>query len=88
MYTHYLPQGVKVGDPKPNYLTVGTYPQTNALAMLKATAAGAHTSTIDLSGGAIAYVAKGRPTSVYVARPGEDVLVRCSTPRPPTRRSS
>jgi hypothetical protein len=80
IYVRYLPHGISVGDPKPNYLTVGTYPQTNALAALKATAASAHSPTIELSDGAIAYVAKNRPTSVYVARPGEDVLVEVFDP--------
>ncbi len=80
IYIRYLPQGVSVGDPKPNYLTVGTYPQANALTTLQATARAAHAETITLTRGAIAYVAKNRPTSVYVARPGEDVLVEVFDP--------
>jgi hypothetical protein len=80
IYVRYLPRGVSVGDLKPNYLTVGTYPQANALPRLKASAANTHSATINLANGAFAYVVKNRPTSVYVARTGEDLLVEVFDP--------
>src|SRR4051794_6955339 len=31
-YIRYLPKGVKAGDPRPQYLTVGSYPNSDAAA--------------------------------------------------------
>jgi hypothetical protein len=80
IYVRYLPNGVKVGDQKPDYLTVGTYPQTNPLATLKAAAATTKAETIKLSGGAVASIDKAKPTSVYVARPGDAFQVEVYDP--------
>jgi hypothetical protein len=81
IYIRYLPQGVKIGDPRADYLTVGTYPQTNGVAALKSLAAKAKAQTIPLAGGAVAWIAKSK-TSVYVARSGEDLLVEVFDPSP------
>jgi len=70
VYIRYLPRGTKIGDPKPNYLTVGTYPQAKAFATLKATAKKQGAPTIELRGGGLAFADKERPTSVYLAYPG------------------
>ena len=35
VFVRYLPAGTGLGDPRPNFLTVGTYPKRNALASLK-----------------------------------------------------
>lgn len=80
IYIRYLPAGVKVGDQRPNYLTVGTYPQTGALAVLQAGAAKTHAETIKLSGGGLASIDKNKPTSVYVAFPGQDLQVEVFDP--------
>jgi hypothetical protein len=34
VYVRYLPAGVKIGDPRPQFLTVGTYPRAIAFAEL------------------------------------------------------
>jgi hypothetical protein len=82
IYVRYLPPGVKVGDARPDYLTVGTYPQTGALAKLKAAAAKTHAETIDLAGGGFASIDKSKPTSVYVAYPKVNLQIEAYDPKP------
>jgi len=80
VYIRYLPAGVRVGDPNPRYLTVGTYPQKGALAILKATAAKNHVPTIAVDNSGLAFVDKKSPTSVYVAYPNADLQVEVFDP--------
>jgi hypothetical protein len=82
VYVRYLPQGVKVGDRRPSYLTIGSYPQKEALATLKATAAKNGTATIAVAGGGLALVDEKHPTSAYVAYAGVDVQVEVYAARP------
>jgi hypothetical protein len=82
VYIRYLPQGVAVGDRRPAYLTIGTYPQKGALEILKSTAGKNHVATLDVAGGGLAFVDKKRPTSVYVAYPDVDVQVEVYDPAP------
>jgi hypothetical protein len=78
IYVRYLPAGVKVGVARPEFLTVGTYPQTHALAVLKAAAAKG-SETIELEGGGLARIDE-KPTSIYLAYPGEDLVVEVYDP--------
>ena len=80
VYIRYLPRGTKIGDPKPNYLTVGTYPQAKAFATLKATAKKQGVPTIALRGGGLAFADKERPTSVYLAYPGSPFQIEVYHP--------
>jgi hypothetical protein len=82
VYIRYLPDGVRVGDRRPEYLTVGTYPQKGALGILKTTAAKNGVKTIDVGEGALAFVDKKHPTSVYVAYPGSDFQIEVYDPAP------
>jgi hypothetical protein len=82
VYIRYLPPGVKIGNRKPNYLTVATYPQPHALATLRAAAKKQGVQTIHLAGGGLAFQYKGRPTSVYVAYPGLDYQIEVFDPSP------
>src|SRR5437763_9525718 len=82
VYIRYLPSGVKLGDPHPNYLTVGTYPQKNAFATLRATAKKQGVKTIHVAGGGLAFQYKGRPTSVYLAYPRSDYQIEVFDPSP------
>ena len=75
-----LPAGVHVGNQSPDYLTIGTYPQKGALAILKATAAKNHVPTMTVAGGGVAFVDAKHPTSVYVAFPNENVQVEVYDP--------
>jgi hypothetical protein len=82
VYIRYLPPGVSVGHSSPRYLTVGTYPQRNALDTLKARAAKLKVTTIKVAGGGLAYIDKNRPTSAYIAYPDLDLQVEVYTPDP------
>ena len=82
IYIRYLPAGVQVGDQRPDYLTVGTYPQADAMATLEKTAAKTHAETIELSSGGLASIDKTKPTSVYVAYPGVDLQIEVYDPSP------
>jgi len=75
VYIRYLPRGASVGDRQPRYLTIGTYPQKGALAILRSTAARNHVATLRLGGGGLAMVDERHPTSVYVAYPGVDLQI-------------
>jgi hypothetical protein len=80
VYVRYLPRGVQVGVARPDYLTIGTYPQKGALAILKATAAKNHVATISVAGGGTAFVDTSHPTSVYVAYPNVDLQIEIYDP--------
>jgi hypothetical protein len=82
VYVRYLSQGTSVGDPRPNYLTIGTYPQTGALEILKATAAKNQVPTMSVENGGVAFVDKKHPTSVYIAYPNSDFQIEVYDPTP------
>jgi hypothetical protein len=82
IYIRYLPPGVRVGDRRSNYLTIGTYPQKGAFEILKATAARNHVGTMKLENGGVAFLDKNHPTSVYIAYPGPDLQIEVYDPAP------
>jgi hypothetical protein len=82
IYVRYLPQGISVGDRRPNYLTIGTYPQKGALKILKATAAKNQVPTMNVDNGGLAFVDKKHPTSVYIAYPSADFQIEVYDPAP------
>jgi hypothetical protein len=82
VYVRYLPRGVRVGDPRADFVTVATYPQPNAVETLRASAAKIRATTIDLPGGGLAYIDTKRPTSAYLAFPDAGVQVEVYTPDP------
>lgn len=84
IYIRYLPPGADIGDPRPNYLTVGTYPQEDAFETLQQTVRAQGVSPIELPGGGLAFQDKNRPTSVYLAYPGSDYQVEVYAPSPGT----
>jgi hypothetical protein len=82
VYIRYLPPGVKLGNRNPNYLTVGTYPQRDALATLRVAAKKQGARTIHLAGGGLAFQYKGRAKSVYLAYPASDYEIEVFDPSP------
>jgi hypothetical protein len=82
IYIRYLPPGAELGSPNPDYLTVGTYPQPDALATLRATASKQGARMIRLAGAGVAFQHKTHPTSVYLAYPGSDVQIEVYDPIP------
>lgn len=79
VWVRYLPDGVAVGDGGARYLTVGTYPQPDALAELRRAAAASGSPTFAVEGGT-AYVDPRRPDSVYVAYRDSGVQVEVYHP--------
>jgi hypothetical protein len=69
-----------VGDPSPNFLTVGTYPSLSAYTNLRSYANHADAATTRIANGGLAVTIPGSPTSVYFAYPHQDVQVEVYDP--------
>jgi hypothetical protein len=69
VYIRYLPEGVEVGDRRPRYLTVGTYPQADAYRAVREAAKQPETVSRRASGGALIVYDRRRPRSVYFTFP-------------------
>jgi len=82
IFVRYLNDGGEVGDPRPRFTTVATYPVPAALAALRKEAAGPDAITRTLPGGGLAYLNADQPTSVYLAWPGSDYEVEVFDPSP------
>jgi len=82
VWIRYLDSGAKLGDRRPDYLTVGTYPRSDALAAAKAAAEGDRSRSAELSDGGLMLWNLDRPESVYAAGPGSDLLVEVYSPDP------
>jgi hypothetical protein len=80
IYLRYLPPGAKVGAKEP-YLTVGTYPVSNAQGLIAKGAAHSGSVRVPFSGGAAYYSAKD-PHSVYLAFTGANYEVEVFDPSP------
>ena len=77
VFVRYLPNGVEIGDRRASFLTVATYPVTNAVAALRNAAARGGVG-IEIESGGFAYYDRSKPTSVYFATrrtPGYEVEV-------------
>lgn len=74
-FVRYLPAGVRVGDKRPHFTTVATYPMRRAYAVTikKAKRQGGEPRNAPRGGQAISY--PQLPKSVYLVYPGEDQLV-------------
>jgi hypothetical protein len=81
-YLRYLPPGTEVGDPRPTFLTVGTYPIPNAQAALKRTAEEDGARLQRLGDGAVVLPNPASAGSVYLAFPHEDLEIEVYDPRP------
>lgn len=80
IYIRYLPKDVALGDPRPNFLTVGTYPQANAFAALQRAAKQPGALVTDLPDGGLMVSQKDTPTSVFFATPESSVIVEVFDP--------
>lgn len=79
IFIRYLPAEVQVGDSRPDYLTVATYPYRDAYATLRKLAKKEGALSRNVSGG-IAVSAPNRPESVYLAFRDEDLQVEVYDP--------
>jgi hypothetical protein len=80
IYIRYLPAGVAVGAAAPNYLTVGTYPVTDAIGTVRAIGHKPGGSLFKVAGGGVAAVDPDHPLSTYVAYPGSAYEVEVYAP--------
>jgi len=74
-YVRYLPNGVAAGDPRPIFLTIGTYPRDNAFGIVQQSAAAKGAQSVSLPGGGIGVPSPRSPKSVYLSYPKSPVLV-------------
>lgn len=72
VYVRYLPPGVKIGDPRSNFLIVSTYPFPNALSALKGVANG-HGHT--LANGVFALPDPAYAESIHLAYPNVEYQI-------------
>ena len=82
VYVRYLSPSAELGVPRPNYLTVGTYPFRRAVAALRRLARPKRAVSAQLERGGIAVAGKRESTNAYFAYPGEGVQVEVFDPRP------
>jgi hypothetical protein len=87
VWVRYLPSGVQVGDTRANFLTVGTYPKTNAYQSVQAATKRKGAVAVTAPAGGVAVQYTDRPSSVYVAFPGTNLLIEVFDPSPSTARS-
>jgi hypothetical protein len=83
VFIRYLQSGTGLGDPRPAFLTVGTYPKANAHTSLERLARRRGNTSIKLSRGGLAVFSDARPQSVYFAYPGSKVQVEVYDPSAP-----
>jgi hypothetical protein len=85
VYIRYLPEGVDAGDPRPQFLTVGTYPRAKAFAELKRAARAPNAVSRNLPGGGLAVFGRGS-SSVYFGYPDARYQVEVYAPSPDSAR--
>jgi hypothetical protein len=81
-FIRYLPPGVPVGSPSPDFLSVGTYEQADAFKTIQTARKRKGEQVDKLDGGGYAVSAKERPQSVYFSYPGSTLLVEVYDPSP------
>lgn len=80
VYIRYLPDDSQLGSPQANFLTVATYPRSDAYADIEAAALRPGAERIELPGGVLAVYDGATPTSVYFAAPGSKLQVEIFSP--------
>lgn len=79
-YVRYLTGGAEAGDPQPDFLTVGTYEDPNALKKLRRQGEEPGGVLAKAPGGATVYFNRNQPSSVYLAYPGVDAQIEVYDP--------
>lgn len=80
IYLRYLPAGVPLGSPRPDYLSIGTYSVRGAAAALRTRAAQPGGIGFKLAHGGVGYYSTARPTSVYIAFPNTNEQIEVYDP--------
>ena len=79
-YVRYLTGGAQAGDPRPGFLTVGTYEQANAAAALRRQSRQPGGELATAPGRGIVYFNRRQPHSVYLAYPGVSAEIEVYDP--------
>ncbi|CAA9516885.1 MAG: hypothetical protein AVDCRST_MAG17-2338 [uncultured Solirubrobacterales bacterium] len=87
VFVRYLRGDAVVGDERPAFTTVGTYAFDGAYREVQRRGEGEGTETREAPGGGLATWSKARPSSVYLAFPGSDLLVEVYDPDPQRART-
>jgi hypothetical protein len=85
VFVRYLPSGVDAGDPRPDFLTIGTYPRRNAYSELKRAAKAPGAQSRSIGQGGIAVLSRGS-SSVYFGYPDAAYQVEVYAPGPGSAR--
>jgi hypothetical protein len=80
-FVRYLTAGVKVGDPRAQFLTIATYPEKDALSQVKGAGSRSGIVKLKLDDGGLAVLDPSRPTSVFVAFPDVDFQIEVFSPK-------
>jgi hypothetical protein len=86
IYIRYLASSDEIGDPRPNYLVVGTYPRPHAFRELKRAARQKGAVRRRLAHGGLLYFSSTRPTNVYFGYPDAHYQVEVYDPSGRTAR--
>ena len=82
VFIRYLPEGAEAGDPKPDFLTVGTYPVEDAVGALERASQAEGAVTEETEDGALVVTNESDPTSVHLAYPESDLQIEVYAPDP------
>jgi hypothetical protein len=82
IYVRYLPKGAKVGDGRPLFTTVGTYPLSRAYEGVRREAQRKGAVTKRLANGGLAVANPKRRSSVYFAYPSSGFQIEVYDPSP------
>jgi hypothetical protein len=82
IFIRYLPPRAAIGNQRPEYTIVGTYPMNDALGVLRRLSKQEGKKSTSIPGGGIAVYSTSAPTNVYVAFPGSDVQIEVFDPSP------
>jgi hypothetical protein len=80
-YVRYLTDGAKAGDPRGDFLTIGTYASANPVAALRRQGNRSDGVLGKAPGGATVYFNRKQPQSVYLAFPGVDAQIEVYDPK-------
>jgi hypothetical protein len=87
IFVRYLPRGLQAGDPRPDFLSVGTYLRPSSFAELKRAATRASSFSLEMADGGLVVFDTTRPTSVYFAYPDRKYQVEVFAPSGETART-
>jgi hypothetical protein len=82
IYVRYLTSGAEPGDPRPEFLTVGTYPASDATATPAELAQAEGALTTRTPDGELAVTNENNPFSVYLSGRGSDLQIEVYDPNP------